>query len=185
LVADPPDGCVVLYQDETDLHWNPRIQPTYQPVGQQVRIPAAGQNRKAYAFGTVDAHSEEVVVSTYPRKRSKEFVAFLHELREAYPDVFLFLIIDNYAIHKTKEVEEFLAEDQRMALVFLPTYSPNLNEMEGVWRVFHARVTKNRLYPSQEDQLEATERYFAPMAPQPSGEEVLTRETIQDLVGIT
>jgi putative transposase len=143
------------------------VQPTYQPVGEQIRIPAPGRNRKAYAFGTVDAHTDGVVVSTYERKRSMEFVAFLRELREAYPDVFLYIIIDNYVIHKTKEVEAFLAEDRRMEMVFLPTYSPNLNKMEGVWRVFHARVTKNHLYPSLAAELEATEAYFKPMEPPP------------------
>ncbi|MFQ5885238.1 MAG: IS630 family transposase, partial [Thermoplasmata archaeon] len=132
------------------MNWNPRVQRMYQPVGEQMRIQAAGNNRKAYAFGVVDAHNGHPVVRTYDRKRSKEFMSFLEVLREAYPDIFIYIVLDNYAIHKTKEVEEVVELDGRMELVFLPTYSPNLNRMEDIWRTFHSHITKNRLYPSLE-----------------------------------
>ncbi|MEM3086160.1 MAG: transposase [Halobacteria archaeon] len=39
------------------------------------------------------------------------------------------LVLDNYAIHRSRRVREFAEgeEGRRVALVFLPTYSPNLN----------------------------------------------------------
>ncbi len=154
-------------------------------MGEQIRIMAAGRNRKAYAFGVVDAHNGDVVVRTYDRKRSKEFMAFLDVLRETYPDVFIYIVQDNYSIHKTDKVEETVELDGRMELVFLPTYSPNLNRMEDEWRTFHSHITKNMLHPSLEALLEATEEYFEPMPPGASVEEVFVREKSQDLVEIT
>lgn len=152
-----------------------------QPVGKQIGMQAAGHNRKAYAFGVVDAHNGDVVVRTYDRKRSKEFTNFLDVLRQAYPDTFLYIILDNYAIHKTEDVEDVLTMDGQMELVFLPTYSPNLNRREDIWRTFCFHMTKNMLHPSLEALIEATEEYFEPRPADASVEEVFMREKITRL----
>ena len=46
-------------------------------------------------------------------------------------------------MHKSKETEEFLKNGEiDIELVFLPTYSPHLNPIEGKWRSLKEKVTK-------------------------------------------
>ena len=44
------------------------------------------------------------------------------------------IILDNVRIHHTKLLKPFLDENKdRLKLMFLPTYSPELNLIEGLW----------------------------------------------------
>ena len=56
---------------------------------------------------------------------------FLRALLETIPQGPIYLILDNYGVHKSKRTRRFLARyGQRIGLVFLPTYSPWLNRIE-------------------------------------------------------
>ena len=47
----------------------------------------------------------------------------------------VFLVVDNHSIHKSTRTKEFVANTQgRLKLFFLPTYSPELNADEWVWK---------------------------------------------------
>lgn len=54
------------------------------------------------------------------------------------------LILDNATSHKSAKVNEYVAEHQdRLELVFLPPYSPDLNPAERVWKKLRYQVTHN------------------------------------------
>ncbi|QDF27122.1 hypothetical protein FJR70_30235 (plasmid) [Bacillus tropicus] len=45
------------------------------------------------------------------------------------------MVLDNARIHHAKLVKPFLKKNsQRLTLVFLPPYSPNLNVLERIWK---------------------------------------------------
>ncbi|MFI6225167.1 transposase [Nocardia salmonicida] len=58
-----------------------------------------------------------------------EFPSFLKSLRARWPGEKLYLICDNYSVHKRAEVRAWCA-DNDVELVFLPTYSSWLNRIE-------------------------------------------------------
>ncbi|MEM3208249.1 MAG: transposase, partial [Halobacteria archaeon] len=72
------------------------------------------------------------------------------------------LVLDNYAIHRSRRVREFVEgeEGRRVALVFLPTYSPNLNIIEPFWKFVKAGAASNRFHGSVERLREAVNRFF-------------------------
>ncbi|MEM3164007.1 MAG: transposase, partial [Halobacteria archaeon] len=72
------------------------------------------------------------------------------------------LVLDNYAIHRSRRVREFAEgeEGRRVALVFLPTYSPNLNITEPFWKFVKAGAASNRFHGSVERLREAVNRFF-------------------------
>ena len=54
------------------------------------------------------------------------------------------LILDNFAIHKSRVTLAWLAEfGARIRLHFLPPYCPNENRIERIWYDLHANVTRN------------------------------------------
>ncbi|MGH9785806.1 MAG: transposase [Terriglobia bacterium] len=56
----------------------------------------------------------------------------------------LHLVLDNYGIHSSRRVQEFLRQHEgRFQLHFLPPYSPDHNLIERVWQEVHANVTRN------------------------------------------
>jgi putative transposase len=49
------------------------------------------------------------------------------------PDVDLVIILDNFPSHHAIKTLEY-AEENRITLVFLPPYSPDLNPIEYIWK---------------------------------------------------
>lgn len=134
-----------MFADEADVDLNPGIAPQWQGRGRQEKVPAAGQNRRRSIFGGVDVRTHEVTTCVRQRKCAADFLAFLDILAARYHAGRVWVVLDNFSIHKTKAVHAWLVAHPRFTLVFLPTYSPNLNHIEPFWRWLKRRVACNRL----------------------------------------
>ncbi len=58
----------------------------------------------------------------------------------------IIIILDNARYHYSEEVREIVEQSSRLRLVYLPTYSPELNLIERVWRYFKKNVLYNEYY---------------------------------------
>lgn len=58
----------------------------------------------------------------------------------------VYVVLDNAKHHHAKRVKNWVLNHPRFKLLFLPSYSPNLNIIERLWRFFHQRVTWNRYF---------------------------------------
>lgn len=145
LVATLPARHVAVYEDEVDIHLNPKIGLDWMGYGQQKDVLTPGQNVKRYLAGALDTRTGQVLWVEGHRKTSALFIALLHRLSEAYPDApVIHVILDNYRIHDSKIVQAALRGFAgRIALHFLPPYCPNDNKIERVWQDLHANVTRN------------------------------------------
>ncbi len=141
----PPDE-VLLYEDEVDIHLNPKIGTDWMVPGQQKQVVTPGQNQKRYLAGAQDARTGELIWVEGEKKNSLLFILLLWELVQHYPQAkVIHVILDNYCIHSTQQVEVSLAseEGQRLQLHFLPPYCPDHNRIERTWQDLHANVTRN------------------------------------------
>ena len=139
-----PDDAM-FYEDEVDIHLNPKIGLDWMPEGLQREAVTPGKNRKAYLAGALDARTGRLTVVEGARKHSGLFIALLEALLRHYPEArLLHLVLDNYGIHRSQQVKAWLRDrGQRVRLHFLPPYSPNENPIERVWQDLHAGVTRN------------------------------------------
>ena len=61
------------------------------------------------------------------------FLEFLKKVLKQYPTGKIVMILDNARIHHAKLIQPFLNEHKnRLRLIFLPPYSPELNLIEGI-----------------------------------------------------
>lgn len=136
---------VMVYEDEVDIHLNPKIGSDWMPQGLTREVVTPGKNRKAYLAGALDVRSGLVHVVEGDRKHSGLFLELLERLLDLYPNArLLHVVLDNYGIHSSKRVQAWLADrGHRLRLHFLPPYSPNENPIERVWLDLHANVTRN------------------------------------------
>lgn len=137
-------GTETFYADEADIDFNPRLGSTWTPRGQQVGIPTPGQNQKHFLAGALHAHTGRLVWVEHPRKNSILFVKLLDALHRTYQSARrIVLILDNYIIHKSECVRRWLIQHPKLRLVFQPTYSPWVNQIERLWKTMHDTVTRN------------------------------------------
>lgn len=79
------------------------------------------------------------------------FEAFLDQLITDWPTGHLILVLDNASYHKTASLRTWFAEHQdRVTVIWLPTYSPHLNLIERVWRFLKAKLACHRFWNDRE-----------------------------------
>lgn len=168
---------VLVYEDEMDVHLNPRIGPQWTPKGQQALVVTPGKNAKRFVAGALDHRTGQLTWVTGDRKRSALFVALVEKLAEAYPDARrIHIVCDNYIIHSSKITQKALAKYKgRIVLHFLPTYSPEHNPIERLWKDLHACVTRNHDAKSVEELLARVENYLSAASPYPGSLPSLAR----------
>jgi transposase len=88
-------------------------------------------------------------------------VAFLSELVAHQPKrKEIHVILDNLSAHKTKRVDEFLAEHPRVKLHFTPTYSSWLNQVELWFAKIERGVIARGIFSSVRDLARKLMRYI-------------------------
>jgi transposase len=136
---------VAVYEDEVDIHLNPKIGLDWMGRGQQKEVRTPGQNVKRYLAGALDARTGQLHWVEGLRKTSALFLALLDRLLQVYAQApVIHVILDNYRIHDSRIVQAALRWwGGRIRLHFLPPYCPNDNRIERVWQDVHANVTRN------------------------------------------
>jgi transposase len=145
LIARLPRGQVAVYEDEVDIHLNPKIGLDWMGRGQQKEVVTPGKNVKRYLAGALNPQTGQLLWVEGERKISALFIALLSELRRTYTHAsVIHVILDNYRIHDSKIVQAALTGfGRRVQLHFLPPYCPNDNKIERAWEDLHANVTRN------------------------------------------
>ena len=80
------------------------------------------------------------------RKNRWLFIELLKALDRTCPAVKftkIYVVVDNYRIHKAKAVVEWIAAHPRFELVFLPSYCPRANPIERAFGDVHDKCTRN------------------------------------------
>lgn len=146
LINELPDDEVAVYEDEVDIHLNPKIGADWMVPGQQKEVMTPGKNVKHYIAGAINVKTGELTWVAAEKKNSLLFLLLLWELTQQYSEAkTIHVILDNYGIHSSRQVEISLETEQgqRLHLVFLPPYCPQHNPIERLWRDLHANVTRN------------------------------------------
>jgi transposase len=153
LLATLPRNQVAVYEDEVDIHLNPKIGLDWMVKGQQKEVLTPGLNVKRYLAGALDVRTGRVVWVEGERKTSTLFIALLTRLRAHNPRAaVIHVILDNYRIHDSKITRAALAEfGGRIRLHFLPPYCPNDNRIERRWQELHSNVTRNHTCANIDD----------------------------------
>ena len=134
-----------VYEDEVDIHLNPKIGSDYMLPGQRKKVKTPGVNKKRYLAGAFNALTGKLTWVEGESKDSELFVRLVFRLGRAYPTAKrVHLILDNYGIHKSQFTKMVVASCQgKVRLHFLPPYCPDEDRIERVWLDLHANVTRN------------------------------------------
>ena len=141
---------MLVMMDETDIHLCPDLKTKgLQVKGQQLKVAGPGLAEVCYLFGSTDPFTGEGLYEIYDQKASCQFCFHLEHLMDTFADYFLFVVGDNAPAHRSAATTEFLkAHQDRLEFVSLPTYSPNLNGIERLWRVMRDKLMPSIAYPS-------------------------------------
>jgi transposase len=136
----------MVFADELDIHLLPKVGCAWMPKGTQVEVMTPGQNHKHYLAGALDLATGTLLHCLGARKTNALFRDLLALIESRYPAEHytqLYVVVDNYKIHKAKAVAQWLAAHPRVRLLFLPTYCPRANPIERAFGDVHDCCTRN------------------------------------------
>jgi len=153
---------IIVYEDEVDIHLNPKIGMDWMNRGHQKEVLTPGQNQKRYLAGALNPDTGELTIVEGSKKNSDLFLRMLESLLQRYSDAKrIYVILDNYRIHSSRIVQAaVLHRLKKISLVFLPPYCPNENKIERVWKDLHDEVTRNHPHATMVGLMQAVHRYL-------------------------
>lgn len=163
LYLSPPENAVVLSVDEkTSIQALGRKHPP-KPMepGRPERV-----DHEYVRHGTKSliaallVHKGEVVGECYDRHRHQEFLDFLHQIENTFPDKELHLIVDNLSSHKHKKVKEYLRGKDRIFLHFTPTHASWLNQIELWFSILSRRMLKRGIFNSKRQLVDSIMKFI-------------------------
>ena len=81
----------------------------------------------------------------------------------------VFLVQDGAPYHRAKPVKAFLAQHaKRLTVTQLPSYSPDYNPIEFLWRATQREATPNHYFPDFADLVASVEKTLPTLATRPA-----------------
>jgi transposase len=146
LFATLPADETIVFQDEVDVHLNPKIGSQWMVRGEQAQVVTPGNNEKRHLAGSLHWRTGTLLLSPPGRRRNAQlFLAHLDDLRSRLRGFRkIHVVCDNARFHDCKAVREYLAKwGHRIQLHYLPKYAPETNPIERVWWHLHETITRN------------------------------------------
>ena len=160
----------VFYEDEVDIHLNPKIGADWQRRGQQKRVVTPGQNEKYYLAGALHSGTGKVSYVGGSSKKSGLFISLLKHFKSTYRRAkTITLIVDNYIIHKSRETLRWFKKNPKYIVIYQPVYSPWVNHVERLWQALHDTITRNHSCRSMWQLLNKVRHFMKTVSPFPGG----------------
>ncbi len=130
------EGALILWGDESGIRMHDLIpQAGYALKGQRATAQIAGRRAGANMISAIASGGQMSFRVFEGRFTADVLIDFLARLIKTHPGQKLYLVLDNHSTHHAKKVKAWLARAgraERLELVFLPAYSPELNPDENL-----------------------------------------------------
>jgi transposase len=111
--------------------------------------------------GVIDIDSLDWIITMPDRVNRWSMIELGEKILQKYPgEKKIYWILDNAKYHRAKVFKEWLRGHPRIKVLYLPSYSPNLNLMERFWKFFNERVRCNKYYEKFSDFVESAKGFF-------------------------
>ena len=138
---------LILVEDEASFAPWGSLSSTWARRGQQPEVPTSGKRKGYKVFGAIEYFSGRLFSQGIEgRFNSESYQAFLQMIL-AQTTQHLFLIHDGARYHTSASTQAFLAaHSERITEHPLPSYSPDDNPIEYLWRKTKKRATHNKYF---------------------------------------
>ena len=138
---------LILFEDEASFAQWGSLSYTWARRGRQPEVPTSGKRKGYKVFGAIEYFSGRLFYQGIEgRFNSESYQAFLQMIM-AHTTQHLFLIHDGARYHTSASTQAFLAaHSTRITAEPLPSYSPDYNPIEYLWKKTKKRATHNQYF---------------------------------------
>lgn len=153
----------IMFVDEVSFAMWGSLARTWAPRGEQPTLRTTGRRKGLKMFGAIEFRSGEFIFMETPDKfNSSSYIQFIRHLlgRGGRP---VMLIEDGAPYHRSAQVKELRKELEGKGVLFsyrLPSFSPDLNPIEKLWRNTKKDATHLKYFKTFEDLRESVLAVF-------------------------
>jgi transposase len=128
-------GATIYFEDESGIRSDFHAGTTWSPKGQTPVIKVTGARFSTNMVGAISTRGHLRFMVNQGTVNSDVLCDFLKRLMHNNAQQPIFLIWDGHPTHKSKKVRECIESfEGKLEVYVLPSYSPELNPTEQVWR---------------------------------------------------
>jgi len=126
---------MLYFQDECGVSLIPVLGKTWAPKGKTPKVKVTGKRGCLIVTAAASTSGRLVFRIEKERINAERHIEFLQQILNRHPNRKIIVVEDNAPVHKSKKVLDFVKQHKkRFALYKIPSYSPDLNFQEDVWR---------------------------------------------------
>ena len=126
---------MLYFQDESGVSLIPVLGKTWAPKGKTPKIKVTGNRGGLCVTSAISPVGRMVFRIENDTIHAEEHIDFLKQIMKQHPHRKIIVIEDNARPHIAGAVKDFVRENKnKIAVYYLPTYSPDLNPDEKVWK---------------------------------------------------
>jgi transposase len=139
---------LLLFGDEASFAQWGSLSYTWAPKGQQPEVPTSGRRKGYKVFGLIDYFSGQFFYKAHEgRFNSASYAAFLLDVL-AQTRRHVVVIQDGARYHTSAAMTHFFdAHADRLTIEQLPSYSPDFNPIEHLWKKIKKEATHLKYFP--------------------------------------
>jgi len=160
----------LMFQDEARFGRMSDPRACWAPAPNRPVVNRAIIKEFRYEYAAVSPWDGDLDYMTLEKMNTENMGLFLKQVSAAHKQDFIIMVLNGATPHKGKELEV----PENITLVFLPSYSPELNPAEQIWNVLRRDYFANRVFESLNAAIHQAENGLAYRA---SNREALKRLT--------
>lgn len=159
---------ILYFQDESNISLTAFLGKTWAPRGQTPKVRVTGKRGGVSAMSAINGGGKLVFKLLEKRINTKEVIVFLKQMLAFHPKRHLVVVMDQAKPHTSKQMKQFLDDQPRLHVFYLPPYSPDWNPDEKVWNHLKNQELKSHTAKSQSELKTLTNKKLHAMAKKPS-----------------
>jgi len=155
----------VLFFDPCHLQHNVVNARMWQPRGGEgtIKIKSNPGRKRINILGALDFQDFSIIsMITEDKCNARKVVEFIQKIKKKYPNKNIIIVLDNAMYNHANHTTVYAALSG-IELFFLPSYSPNLNLIERLWKFTKKKMVHNKYYEKFDQFTGKVKQYFENM----------------------
>jgi len=114
--------------------------------GQDMVLKANTGRQRINLNGAYNLEDHSVIIQETEMINAQSTINLFREMLLRQQTGKIYIVLDNARYYRSELVRLFVEKNRRIRLLFLPSYSPNLNIIERLWKFFKKKVIYNSYY---------------------------------------
>ncbi len=144
-VQQYPHG-LILAMDQMSLYFQATLTRVWSPIGQTPIVRVSPQRDHLHFYGAFDVRGGREIAMTTLEETSLITANFLMILLSLFPSQPILLLLDRAPWHFGADIDQLVADSDRLHLLYFPPACPELNPQEHVWEQARQAIGHNHMY---------------------------------------